>query len=113
MSDRPVNIIIEDILDAINAVADFIAGKNYEIFVNNRMCRDAVLRNIEVIGEAINKLPSDFLGEHPNVEWHKPRGMRNRLAHGYFAVDFLIVWETATTVLPEFKIQIEQLLKGF
>jgi len=47
------------------------------------------------------------------MEWHKPRVMKNRLAHGCFAVDFLIVWETATTVLPEFKIQIEQLLKGF
>ena len=113
MSERPVNIIIEDILDAVNAVADYTSGKDYETFVNDRMCRDAVLRNIEVIGEAINKLPNDFLDKYPQVEWHKPRGMRNRLAHGYFAVDFLIVWETATTVLPEFKIQIEQLQKEF
>ena len=111
MSDRPVFLIIEDILDAVNTVLEFISGKDYESFLNDRMCRDAVLRNIEVIGEAIYKLPDDFIDEHPDVEWHKPRGMRNRLAHGYFAVDFMIVWETATEILPEFKMQIEQLQK--
>lgn len=113
MSERPEKIILEDILDAANTALSFIEKVEYEQFVSDRMRRDAVVRNIEIMGEAVNQLPDYFLNQHNEVEWHKAIGMRNRLIHGYFDVDYRIVWNAAKNILPLFKSQIENLLQQF
>ena len=112
MSERPVHIIINDILEAVNAVLSYTDNIDITQFRDDRMRRDAVARNIEIIGEAINQLPDSFLEKHLSVEWYKPVGMRNRLIHGYFDIDYEIVWQTAKMILPEFKIQIEQIINS-
>lgn len=71
MSERPVKNLLADILDAVNTILSFINEVEFEQFSSNRMRRDAVVRNIEVIGEAINKLPKDFIMANTEVEWHK------------------------------------------
>lgn len=109
MSERNVKIIIEDIIESIDAVLCYTSGIDFLQFDNDRMCRDAVLRNIEVIGEAIKQLPEEFLNKHSSVEWHKAVSMRNRLIHAYFDIDYSIVWETAKNILPEFKSQLKQI----
>lgn len=76
------------------------------------MLKDAVERNIEIIGEACNRLPADFLTKHHETEWHKAIGMRNRLIHGYFSVDLPLLWTTATTIIPGFKEQIHKLIEN-
>ncbi|MBS1736901.1 MAG: DUF86 domain-containing protein [Bacteroidetes bacterium] len=75
-------------------------------FSSSDLVIDAVERNIEVIGEACRQLPDSFINEHAKVEWHKPVSMRNRLIHGYFAVDVVLLWNTVTVILPGFKKQI-------
>lgn len=109
MSERPVKIILEDIFEALEAINSYLSGTDYNVFLHDRMRRDAVLRNIEVIGEAINQLPESFLRVNNQVEWHKAVSMRNRLIHAYFDVDFKIVWNTCDQVLPDFEKQIKQL----
>ena len=100
---------MEDILDSIRKIESYLNSTDLEHFQNNEMMSDAVVRNIEVIGEAINKLPESFLNSNHEVEWHKAISMRNRLIHGYFEIDYKIVWNTCKSILPSLKIQIESL----
>ncbi|MFX1514209.1 MAG: DUF86 domain-containing protein [Promethearchaeota archaeon] len=67
---------------------------------------DAVLRNLEIIGEAAKNIPTDVTKKYPEVDWRGATAMRDRLIHGYFGVDIPIVWETIKTDLPELKSQI-------
>lgn len=110
MSERPVNILLADILDAVDTILAFTKEVEFDMFVADRMRKDAIIRNIEVIGEAINKLPAVFIQEHNEVQWHKAISMRNRLIHGYFDIDYQIVWYTVKDVLPAFRTQIEKLI---
>jgi uncharacterized protein with HEPN domain len=76
-------------------------GHDYEAFVADERTLDAVIWNIEVVGEAAKKLPDEVIAQAPEVEWRKIRGMRNVLAHAYFGLDTKVVWSTATTKLDE------------
>lgn len=77
----------------------------------NRMLQDAVIRNLEVIGEACVNLSSELRDAHPGVPWQRASGIRNRLVHGYFDVDLGVVWQTATDSLPQFVDQVRKVLK--
>jgi uncharacterized protein with HEPN domain len=82
-------------------------------FEQNSLVQDAVVRNIEVIGEAvnhINRVAPEFIAQHPELPWQDMRDMRNVVIHAYFAVDFQIVWRTVQEDLPKVKQQIDQLL---
>lgn len=111
MPDRPIKIILEDILEAISKIEKYIAGLSFQEFSSTDLVRDGVERNIEIIGEACNQLPENFILQHNKVEWHKPISMRNRLIHGYFSVDVILLWNTITIILPGFKEQIIMLLQ--
>lgn len=109
MSERPIEILLQDIIEACNHIEQFTAGMNQEVFEKNTMARQAVERNIEIIGEACGKLSDDFIAKHSDIEWNKAISMRNRLIHGYFAVDVPLLWNTAILVIPSFKKQIENI----
>jgi len=111
MSERPITILLQDINEACDNIEQFTVNMSYEAFEKHTMVKQAVERNIEIIGEACGKLPEDFKDRHRNVDWHKATGMRNRLIHGYFAVDLPMLWNTATHVIPEFNKQIQQILQ--
>lgn len=61
---------------------------------------DALILNFEIIGEAANRLPDNFKDQHVNIDWHRIRGFRNRILHGYFGIDYSIVWEIKELFLP-------------
>jgi uncharacterized protein with HEPN domain len=111
MSERPTYLLILDILDALDNISLYTANVDFNNFSNNSMIRDAVIRNIEIIGEASNKVPEEFR-KNTDIEWHKPIAMRNRLIHGYFAVDIPMLWNTITLILPLFKDSILKLLES-
>jgi len=71
MSDRPIKLLLQDIYDACARIEQYVAGISYDDFIQNTMIIDAVERNMEIIGEACNKLPSDFLANHAETDWHK------------------------------------------
>ncbi len=112
MPERPVKILLEDVLEAIAKIDKYTEGLSLQEFSASDLVMDAVERNIEVIGEACGQLPASFINEHTEVEWHKPVSMRNRLIHGYFAVDIVLLWNTVTVVLPGFRKQIARLLNS-
>lgn len=103
---------IEDIAEATNKIERYTRGMDYEGFSENEMVIDAVIRNFEVIGEAINNIPDEIRRKYPDVEWSEAVGFRNVLIHNYFGLDTEAVWDTIKENIPELKKHIEQTLNA-
>lgn len=100
------------ILEAIRRIGDYTSDLDEAGFLANRLVQDAVIRNLEVIGEACNNLRKHdplFVSEHASIPWGFAVGMRNVLAHGYFKVDLEAVWKTIERDLPALAEQISRL----
>ena len=103
---------VQHILQAIGNIQDYTAGMDLAAFLADRKTSDAVIRNLEVIGEASNNIAknhADFAARHPEVPWGFAYEMRNALAHGYFTVDLAIVWQTIQNDLPALQRQVSAL----
>lgn len=96
-------IFIRHMLDAINLIESYLQNKDYKDFKNNRMLQDAVIREIEIIGEAAKNVSADFRKKYPDIPWRSIAGMRDKLIHGYFGIDLGAVWDTAIKDLPRLK----------
>src|SRR3990172_10787272 len=99
---------LEDILEAIGKIRTYTSGMTVEIFTADNKTIDAVIRNLEVIGEAAASVPADFQVEHPEIPWEDMRAMRNVLIHEYFGVSVPIVWDTVKRDLPPLAADIEK-----
>lgn len=108
---RDDTVYLKHIADAINQIEDYLGEKSFEEFTENKMFQDAVVRQLEIIGEASRNLSDDFRGLHPAVPWNQIVGMRNRMAHDYLNVDMEIVWDIITRDLPVLKLRIAELLR--
>lgn len=82
-------------------IMTYTAGLTFGEFISDSKTIDAVIRNFEIIGEAANRLPEEFKDEHPEVEWHRIRGFRNRIVHDYSGIDYDIVWQIKESFLPD------------
>ena len=107
---RDWRLYAEDIIEACAKVGRYIAGMTYEAFLADDRTRDAVIRNIEIIGEAAKGIPDQVTAGAPEIPWRNVRGMRDILAHGYFSASNEIVWATATNRLPEIEAATRKLL---
>ena len=94
---RPERLYLTDIVEAADAVAGFIGGLARESFEGNDLLRSAVLHKLTLIGEAAARLPGEFKSRHPAVPWSDVVAFRNIPVHQYFAADWIIVWNAATT----------------
>lgn len=103
MSERPVNYIIQDMLDAIDGIEEFINGISEDVFLTDRKTQAAVERYLEILGEAANKLSDDFRLKYDYMQWHRIISLRNRIIHAYFNVDKRIVWNIITNFIPPLK----------
>lgn len=113
MSERPILLLLDDSLESCIKIEKYILGLKYSDFAANTMVMDAIERNIKIIGEACNKIPNEIIEQYPSIELHKPIAMRNRLLKGYFATDPVLLWNTATVIIPLFKIQIKDLINKY
>ena len=112
-SFRDVKVFINDIIEAINSIEEYTDNISYEYFLADKKTRDAVIRNLEIIGEAAKNIPDDIKKKYSVVNWKAASGMRDKLIHEYFGVSFSIVWQTIKNDLPPFKSEIENILKDF
>ena len=108
---RDYKLYIDDILQAIKSIESYTKGFNFGKLKQNKLVVDAVTRNLEIIGEAVKNIPADLKRRHPEVEWKKISGLRDILAHEYFAVDLKVLWDIVDNKLPGFKKEISGLLK--
>jgi uncharacterized protein with HEPN domain len=103
MSKRSLGLLVEDIWESIEKIERYTKGMSHDKFQNDEKTTDAVVRNLEIIGEAAGRLPEDFIKRHAEIEWVKIIGLRNRIVHEYFGVDLQIIWQILKKDLPDFK----------
>lgn len=100
MSERNYRLYLTDILDAGQAAQSYVATLDFESFRKDRMRYAAVIREFEVIGEAVGKLPEELKAQYPEVPWREIKDFRNILIHEYFGVDPRIIWNAIHQDLP-------------
>jgi uncharacterized protein with HEPN domain len=106
---RNLNLYIDDIQESIEKIEEYTEGTTLEEFLKNTQIQDAVLRRLEIIGEAVRNLPGDFKQEHSEIPWKMIAGMRNVVAHEYFGINVKRVWKTIEKDIPELKNKIKGL----
>lgn len=110
MSPRNWKFRLEDISEALDLIEEYIQGLEYSSWAKDRKTIDAVIRNLEIIGEAANHVPDSIQEKYPEMPWFQMKGMRNVLAHEYFGVDIDVLWRTVNEDLPRLKIQVHKLI---
>ncbi|UCG70087.1 MAG: DUF86 domain-containing protein [Thermoplasmata archaeon] len=109
MNKRNNRLYVKDILESIKRIENYISDQSYDEFIKNDMIRDAVLRNLEVIGEAAKNIPDAIREKYPDVPWKRIIGLRNIVIHEYFGVDFENIWKIIKENIPEIKPFIEKI----
>ena len=104
---------LDDIREAVEKIERFTNGMEYDEFTEDPKTVDAVLRNFEVIGEAAKNIPEDVRREYSDVPWSEMAGMRDKLIHGYAAIDLQIVWTTIQEEIPALASQIKSVRNEF
>jgi|SRR3989338_8415543 len=103
-------IYLKHIHDSILAIESDLKGITFDKFSKNRLLQSAVIRELEIIGEAAKILSSDFKKFHPEIPWKKIMGMRDKLIHGYFSIELELVWEAAKEKIPELKNRVRKMI---
>ena len=111
MKGRDYRDFLHDILDAIKDIESFIDNLSYDEFVNDRKTLNAVIRSIEVIGEATKNLPGQIKEKHPDLPWKRMASMGDKLVHGYFGIDNKTLYRTAKEDIPTLKSSIQAILE--
>ena len=109
---RQYKLFIQDILDAITDIEDFIGDMDFTMFIEDDKTKSAVVWKINVIGEATKNIPKPIQEMYKTVPWKYMARMRDKIAHFYFGVDYEIVWEVIKQQLPEIRAFIEEILEG-
>ncbi len=102
---------VTDILTSIQEVEDFTRGMDYEDFAGDKKTVNAVVRSLEIMGEAAKRVPETIRQRYPDVPWKRMTGMRDKLIHEYSGVDLEIVWGVVKSELPPVKPLIEQIFE--
>ena len=108
---RTVLQYLDDILESALNIEEDTRGLSYTEFMTDRRRRDAVVRNFEIVGEATKKLPDDLKTRYPSIAWKQVAGLRDVIAHGYFHIDYEILWGIITNTLPKFKTEVTKIKK--
>ena len=109
MPERDAELLVEDMLDSLRKINLYIAGMDHSAFLQDEKTIDAVVRNLEVIGEAARQIPDAFAASHPDVPWRIITGLRNRIVHDYFGLDLEIIWHILRNDLPPLQATLEKL----
>ncbi|MFN3740862.1 MAG: DUF86 domain-containing protein [Thermodesulfovibrionales bacterium] len=108
---RNYKLFLKDILESINKIEIFVGTMSFDEFMKDEKTKSAVIREIEVIGEASKNIPESIRSKSPNLPWKDLARMRDKIIHSYFGVYYEIIWKVITDRLPEIKQLIADLLK--
>jgi uncharacterized protein with HEPN domain len=104
-------VFLKHILDEIDFLMRETEGENFEEFIKNEILKRASSRSLEIIGEAAKNLSPDFKRQYKEIEWKKISGLRDKMIHGYFGVNWDIVWDVMRNQIPKLKVQVENILE--
>ena len=104
-------MFIGDTLESIGLIGSYVSNMDFENFENDRKTIDAVVRNLEIIGEASKGIPDDVKNKYQDVDWKGITGIRNRIAHEYFGISLTIVWRIIKQELPRLKEPMKRILE--
>ena len=110
-NDHEDKIYIQHILDAFNKIIKHTKSMTEEEFLNNDVIQDVAVRQLEIVGEATKNLSQALREKYPDIRWKSMAGMRDKLIHEYFGVDYVTVWDVANAEVPDLKEKIEQILR--
>ena len=110
MSKRPIDLLLNDICQDIDRIEQYIENLSFDAFSKDQKSVDAVVRNLEIIGEAANRLPDEFKEKYSEIKWYKVVGLWHRIVHEYFGIDLEIIWQILHKDLPELRQKIMQII---
>ncbi|OHD55764.1 MAG: hypothetical protein A2Y33_14090 [Spirochaetes bacterium GWF1_51_8] len=111
MSKRALINLLEDIIESCNRIVHFCLGLDYKGFIVDIKTQDAVLRNFEIIGEAVKVIDKAIKRKYPDVQWKRIAGFRDVLIHHYFGVNWDSVWETVRKDIPVLQLQVNEIIE--
>lgn len=113
MSKQTPRLLLEDIQESAEKILGYTKDLTFEEFSIDNKTIDAVIRNFEIIGEASKLLPNEIKDKYPEIDWHRIRGLRNRIVHDYFGVDLQIVWRITFDQIPVLISEIVKIIRHF
>jgi uncharacterized protein with HEPN domain len=109
MKDRDLRDYINDLIEACEDIITFTEGISYSDFIDDKKTVNAVIRSLEVIGEATKNLSASFRNKYPNIPWKQMAGMRDKLIHAYFGIDKQMVWQVINNDIPNILILVKEI----
>lgn len=110
--EKDLEIFLGHIRESIEEIENYTGGMLKKDFLKSRKTQDAVIKRIEIIGEAVKNLPRDFKERRREIPWREIAGMRDQLIHGYFGIDMNVVWKTVKKDIPDLKREIGELFEN-
>lgn len=107
---RSIRLYLDDMIKSCDKILKYTQGLTFEEFVANDLVYDAVIRNLEILGEATKRLPQDFRGRYPDTEWRSIAGLRDIVTHAYFQIRDEIIWDVVQNKVQPLRNQIQLLL---